>query len=109
MKKQHPTAAKKYTVKLAHVKNPDIEGGYWSPPAESGRIRFASAEDFQEASQACLDYIAKNELGSGNWAGGEVTRGPELVARVSYNGKVWPPEPWHSGQKPLWPAEQAAR
>lgn len=39
---------------------------------------------------------------------GEVLDGAgRLVARVSYNAKVWPPEPWSEGQQPLFnPYEQ---
>lgn len=31
----------------------------------------------------------------------EVYEGGELVARISQNGNVWPPEPWFVGQEPL--------
>ena len=31
-----------------------------------------------------------------------VTASGRLVARISYNGRVWPPEPWHAGQRPLF-------
>ena len=44
-----------------------------------------------EASRICRQYIESNELGSGNWAGGDIlNKDGQVVARVSYNGKVWP-------------------
>ena len=47
---------------------------------------------FGEASKACTTYIEDNELGSGNWSGGQIyhpTKG--YIAFVSYNGRVWKP------------------
>jgi hypothetical protein len=58
---------------------------------DSARERFVYVETFAEASRAVRDYIAKNELGAGNWVGGnlsEVGTGQPL-GRVSYNGRVW--------------------
>jgi hypothetical protein len=33
---------------------------------------------------------------------GEIWQDGRLVARVSYNAKVWPPEPWFPEQKPIF-------
>jgi hypothetical protein len=45
-------------------------------------------------------------LGSGNWGEPIVERkdGGDWTpfARISYNGRIWPPEPWHSGAKALF-------
>lgn len=46
----------------------------------------------EEASKTCLDYIEEYELGAGNWAGGEVTQGGQLLARISFNGRIWLPD-----------------
>ncbi len=42
-----------------------------------------------DASAICRKYIDDNELGGGNWTGGQVFEGPTQLARVSYNGRVW--------------------
>jgi hypothetical protein len=31
-----------------------------------------------------------------------VTAEGKLVARISYNGRVWPPQPWFAGMTPLY-------
>ncbi len=47
----------------------------------------------REASRAATEFIARHSLGAGNWAYGNVVddRG-RVVARVSYNGRVWDPK-----------------
>ena len=39
----------------------------------------------------CREFIDEHDLGGGNWSGGEVYEEGTLVARVSYNGRVWRP------------------
>lgn len=77
-------------VKFAHAKNPDIAGGYWTPPIDAGRAHWINVESLEEASDFCRAYIARNELGSGNWTGGEVKDQGKTIARISYNGRIWP-------------------
>lgn len=89
-------------VALSHCKNPDI-GGYWQTPVDSGRKRSVDVKDFAEASKVCREFIERNGLGGGNWNGGEIREGGKIIARVSYNGRVWPDEPFTVEQKPLWP------
>ena len=37
-------------------------------------------------------FVEDKELGSGNWAGGQVFANDRLVAYVSYNGRLWTEE-----------------
>jgi hypothetical protein len=78
-----------YTVHLKHAANPDIPGGYYGfkRPAHLK----AQVETLADAAKTCRQYIDHNELGGGNWTGGQVFKGNsnEQVARVSYNGRVW--------------------
>lgn len=48
----------------------------------------------REASRRAREYIEQHDLGGGNWTGGDVLdrRTGQLVAHVSYNGRVWRPE-----------------
>ena len=82
-----------YKVLLASVGNPDFgQDSRRSLPGVPRRtIRVASLAD---ASKACRAYIAHYELGGGNWLGGEVKQGNEVVAKISYNGRAWEPGNW---------------
>ena len=55
----------------------------------------------QEASETCCRFIEEHALGGGNWSGGQVrdVATGKLVARVSYNGRVWAPEPGLQGPR----------
>lgn len=46
----------------------------------------------EEASDVCCNFIDENDLGGGNWSGGNVFRDGEMVARISYNGRIWNPD-----------------
>lgn len=83
-------------VCLHHVPNPDIEArgdntpGYWHPTAPS-RKRHKIIKSWKEASEVCLAFIRKHELGGGNWAGGAIQQvgHSDVLAHVSFNGRVW--------------------
>jgi hypothetical protein len=75
-----------FTILLRAAGNPDFgEPPDLGVPAESLRVRTLEA-----ASRAAQQYLAKHDLGSGNWTGGQVfdAKGQQ-VAYVSYNGRVW--------------------
>lgn len=78
----------KLIVTLSSVGNPDHEeycgANVLSPDRE------VEVKDFAEASEICRAYITHYKLGGGNWTGGEVRQGERIVARISYNGRVWP-------------------
>lgn len=98
-------AKSEMTVLLAAVGNPDF-----GEPLDIGVPRsMVPVESFRSASNAVLGYIARNNLGGGNWAGGQVFKDGRQVAHVSYNGRVWKGKSWKSGQKPLYEAGAANR
>jgi hypothetical protein len=79
-------------VELDHASNPDLEHGYWGGQPKEG-FQIAVVESFAQASQKATEYIERNDLGSGNWTGGTVfDEHGTVVARVSYNGRVWAPD-----------------
>ncbi|MFQ5642329.1 MAG: hypothetical protein ACE5FQ_01380 [Thiogranum sp.] len=47
-----------------------------------------AVNSLEEASLKCKDFINRNYLGSGNWAGGEVFEGNKCIAKISYNGNI---------------------
>ncbi len=93
-------SARMLIVHCSSAGNPDM--------GQDPRCRLSAPVSFgcktlAEAARICRRYIADHDLGGGNWTGGEIidrdTR--EVVARVSYNGRVWPPGEWTPGQDPL--------
>ena len=80
-----------FSVVLASAGNPDLgqspDQSLWGvSPCK------ATVTTLDDASEACRRYISDNGLGGGNWTGGDVTSEGKVVARVSYNGRVWMPE-----------------
>jgi len=87
-----------FTVALRHGKNPDIPGGYWTPPVESGKTQRVSVASLEDASAAVRDYITRNGLGAGNFYPANVTDAHGTkVATISFNGRVWPATPAKGG------------
>lgn len=93
-----------FYVRLSAYPNPE-RGQFGSMRIRSQWVR---VESFAEASEACRAFIREHTLGSGNWSGGTVRSGSvrgRIVAVVSYNGRVWRPEPWTPESRPLWEPE----
>jgi len=79
-------------LKLTSVGNPDF-GQDPNRPLYGCRSKIIRVDSFEEASKKCLEYISQNDLGSGNWSGGQILgNNNELVGYVSYNGRVWKDE-----------------
>ncbi len=77
-------------VELKHCKNPDIPGGYWSTMSRPRRPQQVHVTTFAEAAKRVQQYIDAYELGGGNWTGGLVRDNDgNVIAKVSYNGRVW--------------------
>ena len=53
------------------------------------RIAHAALSERCAVRAACRAYIEQDDLGGGNWTGGELTEHGRPVGRVSYNGRVW--------------------
>jgi len=76
-------------VKLSSCGNPDFGQDPNRPLYGCEKDKKISVDSFKEASQVCVEFISQNDLGSGNWDGGQVFDGDKQVAQVSYNGRVW--------------------
>jgi hypothetical protein len=77
-------------VLLSHRPNPDLAGGYWSPPVD--KCQWVPVETIESAVQACREFIKRNNLGGGNWSGGLFRTNGVVISRVAYNGRVFPGE-----------------
>lgn len=72
-------------VHLSAMGNPD----YRQPKDIGVPSGWVDVDDYAEASRVCQQYIERHNLGGGNWSGGQIRQGSKVVARVSYNGRVW--------------------
>ena len=69
--------------------------GYWQPP-NCPKRQEVKVGDLAAAVLVYRAWISKTGLGSGNITrdSGTVRDGKKVVARVSYNGRVWTPQPY---------------
>ena len=94
----------KLKVTLKSVGNPDFRQDPTRPMYGCERNQTVEVKSFAEASLVCREFIDRNDLGSGNWAGGDVfDDSGKLIARVSYNGKLWEPDTKNYYEKQLNP------
>ncbi|MDH5388528.1 MAG: hypothetical protein OEY06_08765 [Gammaproteobacteria bacterium] len=79
-------------VLLASCGNPDHyqdpDQPMWGCESDSK----VSVKSLEEASAACRSFIERNELGNGNWAGGDVYEGDKHIATIAYNGRIMDPK-----------------
>lgn len=104
MKPKKPTANKKLSPAYVILKadpNPDYEFPDPRAVVETVKVRLP-VSSFKKASEVCRNFIENFELGSGNWTGGQIGNSQgEIIAHVSYNGRVWEGEVWTSGCKEI--------
>lgn len=82
-----------FKVKLASCGNPDHGENPSRPMPGCEKSGWHSAATIEELQTAVRDFITRNDLGSGNWAGGEVREDSgRVVGKISYNGRYWPKE-----------------
>lgn len=104
-----PAPANELELLLANRGNPDFRQGP-GPLEDTVSDVWVPVDDFAGASAASRAYLDENMLGSGNWVGGSVRDALTRVevARVSYNGRVWPPTPWDPSTEPLFDPSAAS-
>lgn len=77
-------------VVLASVGNPDFRQDPDKPLFGCEPNKTVEVKDMKEARDKCMAFIQENDLGGGNWAGGEIMdEKGKVIAIVSYNGRVW--------------------
>lgn len=82
---------KTYGVVLAAFGNPDHGQDPTKPLVQT---QGAQADTIEELSKKVREFIEENNLGAGNWTGGEVyeVATNKVIGRISYNGRFWPNE-----------------
>lgn len=77
----------KYIVMCKSCGNPDLGE---CPYEEIALPMFVQTNTIEECSEAVREYIKDNNLGSGQWCGGQVYEEKVgYIGRISYNGKFW--------------------
>ena len=79
-----------YRIILSSVGNPDFGQDPYQPISPTEEIM---VDTLQQAAEAVRAYIVLHDLGGGNFPSTLVFAGNQVVARISYNGRIWlPPE-----------------
>ena len=81
-------AANGYEILLEAVPNEDFGKDDYSGTISIPAKKYP-AKSVQEARDMAIEFISENDLGSGNWSGGQIYQNGKPVAFVSYNGRVW--------------------
>ena len=85
-------------VVLSSAGNPDYGQDPNRPLFGCESNKKLPVQSYKEASEVCRKFIDDNELGSGNWDGGQIFDHTQKkqIAHVSYNGRVWKGKEWTS-------------
>jgi hypothetical protein len=77
-----------YRIILRSVGNPDFGQDPYQPISPTEEIM---VDTLQQAAAAARAYIERHHLGGGNFPSPHVFKGDQIVARISYNGRIWLP------------------
>lgn len=82
---------KRYRIMLAACGNPDHGENPYINVVKGNLVEpgFAFGNSIDEVVGIAQHYIEDNDLGAGNWKGGDIYLGNVLVGHMSYNGRVW--------------------
>jgi hypothetical protein len=67
-----------------------------------GRRFRATVQSFEAASKLYAEKRNASGEGGSTWPEGRIIQNDKLIARVSYNSRIWPAEEWTTEQKPLF-------
>jgi hypothetical protein len=76
-------------LELSSEGNPDFGQNPNAPLWGCEPNKVVKIKSLEQASVLCEKFIMNNDLGSGNWSGGDIKENGRVIARVSYNGRVW--------------------
>ena len=77
-----------YRIVLQSVGNPDFGQ---DPDQPMSPPEIVIVDTLRAASEAARAYIQRHHLGSGNFPSPRVVKDGRVVARISYNGRIWLP------------------
>lgn len=74
---------------LSSTGNPDHGQNPFLPVFGCEDNYTAVVSSFTDATKQCREFIQRNNLGGGNWSGGDLyDDSGNLIARVAYNGTI---------------------
>lgn len=76
-------------VLLATRGNPDYGQDPARPPVGMPPDRFLTAVSLEEAKEIVAKYISDNDVGGGQWVGGDVWQGGRRLGGIAYNGRFF--------------------
>lgn len=82
-------APKPWRVLLATRGNPDLGQDPSCPPWGMPPDRFIVVESLQEGREAVRRFIVNNDVGGGQWVGGDAWQGGRRLGRFAYNGRYF--------------------
>ena len=90
-----------YRITLRSVGNPDFGQDPYQSMSPTEEIM---VDTLQQAADAARAYIVRHDLGGGNFLTPLVFKGDQVVARISYNGRIWlPPDGgWDDNDSDDW-------
>jgi len=77
-----------YRLILRSCGNPDFGQDPSQPMSPTEDI---AVDTLRQAAQVARAYIVRHNLGGGNFPTPNVFKGDQVVARISYNGRIWLP------------------
>lgn len=77
-----------FEVELGAEPNPDFDQNSHEGTVNIKKHR-VRVKNMQEAKDKVVKFIMDNDLGSGNWVGGDIYQYGKKVGYISYNGRVW--------------------
>lgn len=84
-----------YVVELKSVGNID-HGENPNMPVPGVLDQMLVCSSIEDCQDCVRDYIEDNDLGAGNWAGGDVYEHlGKLIGHISYNGRYWTITEWN--------------
>ena len=75
-----------YRIILRSVGNPHFGQDPYQAMSPTEEIM---VDTLQQAAEAARAYIERHNLGGGNFPSPCVFKGNQVVARISYNGRIW--------------------
>ena len=90
-------------VILASCGNPDHYQDPYQPMWGCQDNRKVEVESIEEAVQICLQFVKRNDLGGGNWIGGQVLKNKEIIAKIELSGVTFfPGDKYFSISEAYW-------
>lgn len=80
-----------YTVTLSACGNIDHDENPYNNIVNGTAVvtEIVNVNSIEGCQAAVREYIERNDLGAGNWTGGQVYEGDKLIGNISYNSRFW--------------------